>query len=72
MQRRSSIEMACRNVFTLGFHSVNASSSRDGKYSRSGRGTITLATVSQTPTKRTTGQRVERIRANCAAWSSLF
>ena len=33
------------------------------------RGTITLATVSQTPTKRTVGQRVDRIRANCAAWS---
>jgi hypothetical protein len=31
MQRRSSIEIACRNVCTLGFAIVNASSSRLGQ-----------------------------------------
>jgi hypothetical protein len=70
MARRSSIAIACRNVCTLGFCSVNASSSSDGQYSRSGRGTITEATVSQTPTKRMVGQRVEVMRANCAALSN--
>jgi hypothetical protein len=50
---------------------VKASSSRLGQYSRSARGTITLATVSHTPMKWMVGQREEVMRANCAARSNL-
>ena len=71
MQRRSSIAIACRKMLTLGLRSVKASSSKLGQYSRSARGTITLATVSQTPMKWMVGQREEVMRANCAARSNL-
>ncbi len=71
MQRRSSIAIACRKILTLGLRSVKASSSRlNTKKKLSRRGTITLATVSQTPMKWMVGQRVEVMRANWAARSN--
>ena len=70
MQRRSSIAIAWEGFYAR-IADREGKSSRLGQYSRSARGTITLATVSHTPMKWMIGQREEVMRANCAARSNF-